>query len=72
MAIQEPVEQLCQALAEKGILLRETSQNAHKLIGCLNRMMATLEHDFHEMFEPESFCIDVEKERKQRTETVNA
>lgn len=66
------VENSGDTLAEEGTLLRETSQNAHKLIGCLNRMIATLEHDFHEMFEPESFCIDIEKERKQRTETVNA
>lgn len=60
------VENSGDAQAEEGILLRETAENAHKLIGCLNRMIVTLEHDFHEMFERESFCIDIEKERKER------
>jgi len=58
--------------AEEGVLLRETAQNAHKLIGCLNRMIGTLEHDFHEIFKPESFCIDIEKERKKRIERRDA
>lgn len=54
--------------AEEGVLLRETMPNAHKFIGCLNRMIETLERDFHEIFKPESFCIDLEKARKERIE----
>jgi len=51
---------------QKGDLIRETAENAHKLIGCLNRMITTFEADFHEMFEPEAFCIEIEKERRKR------
>ncbi|MCG7985712.1 MAG: hypothetical protein JAY90_23620 [Candidatus Thiodiazotropha lotti] len=58
--------------AEEGILLRETAQNAHKFIGCINRMITTLEQDFHELFKPEPFCIDIENERKARAESRNA
>lgn len=53
-------------MAEEGVLLRETAENAHRFIGCLNRMMATLERDFHEIFNPERFCIDIENERKSK------
>lgn len=58
--------------AEEGTLLRETAQNAHKFIGCLNRMIGTLEQDFHEIFKPEPFCIDIENERKARMASRNA
>ncbi|MBI5657264.1 MAG: hypothetical protein HZC44_10820 [Geobacter sp.] len=51
---------------EEGVLIRETVENAHRFIGCLNRMVATLEKDFHEIFKPEPFCIDIENERKTR------
>lgn len=58
--------------AEEGVLLRETAENAHRFIGCLNRMMATLERDFHEIFKPERFCIDIENEQKARMAKRNA
>ncbi len=58
--------------AEEGVLLREKTENAHKFIGCLNRMIATLEKDFHEIFKPESFCIDIENKRKTRMGKTNA
>lgn len=51
---------------QKGDLIRETAENAHRLIGCLNRMIKTFETDFHEMFEPEKFCIELEKDRRKR------
>lgn len=58
--------------AEEGVLLRETPENAHRFIGCLNRMISMLEKDFHEIFKPESFCIDIENERKARMANRNA
>jgi DNA-directed RNA polymerase subunit RPC12/RpoP len=57
---------------EEGDLIRETVDNAHKLIGCLNRMIATFETDFQEIFPPEEFCIEIEKERKERVGKRNA
>lgn len=33
----------------EGTLIRETAENAHKLIGCLNKMANTLDADFHEI-----------------------
>lgn len=52
---------------QQGDLIRETRDNVHKFIGCLNRMISTFEADFHELFEPEPFCIDIEKERRSRS-----
>lgn len=51
---------------EEGTLIRETADNAHKLIGCLNRMIKALDTDFHEIFTPEPFCIQIEKDRQAR------
>ena len=51
---------------EEGILIRETAENAHKLIGYLNRMIKTLDTDFNEIFPPEPFCIQIEKDRQSR------
>lgn len=51
----------------EGELIRETIENMHKFIGCLNKMVETFEIDFHEIFKPEPFCIDIENERKART-----
>ena len=56
---------------EKGNLIRETVENTNKLIGCLNRMISTFESDFHEMFEPDPFCIDIESDRKKRMSDRN-
>lgn len=51
---------------EEGVLIRETLENVHKLIGLLERMAETIELDFHEIFPPEPFCIEIEKARKAR------
>ena len=48
------------------------SDNPNKLIGCLNRMISTFETDFHEIFVPESFCIEIENERRKRMGKRNA
>ena len=48
---------------EEGVIIRETVENVHRLISCLNRMAKTIETDFHEIFPPEPFCIERERER---------
>ena len=48
------------------MLLRETVENVHDLIGALIRMTETVETDFHEIFPPEPFCIELERERRDR------
>lgn len=52
--------------AEEGILIRETVENVHKLIGLLERMAENIEADFLEIFPPEPFCIEIEKKRRER------
>ena len=52
--------------AEEGILIRESRENVHKLIGLLERMSENIETDFHEIFPPESFCIEIERRRRAR------
>ncbi len=47
-------------------LLGETVENVHDLIGALIRMTETVETDFHEIFPPEPFCIELERERGDR------
>ncbi|MCD6006126.1 hypothetical protein K7H08_14905 [Halomonas sp. IOP_6] len=72
VATQRYIEEGGDADIEKGDLIRETTENTHKLISCLNRMITTFETDFHEMIEPEAFCIDIEKERRKRVGKHNA
>lgn len=52
--------------AEEGLLIRETEANVYTFLGILERMAETLEADFHELFPPESFCIEIEKSRNER------
>lgn len=56
---------------EEGVLLRETVENVHDLIGALIRMTETLETDFHEIFPPEPFCIERERERRDRQKRLS-
>lgn len=72
VATQRYAEESGDSDIEQGELIRETVENTNKLIGCLNRMISTLERDFHEMFEPVSFCIEIENERKKRMSKRNA
>jgi len=72
VATQRYVEESGDVDVEKGDLIRETAENAHKFIGCLNRMISTIESDFHEMFKPEEFCIGIEKDRRKRIGKRNA
>jgi hypothetical protein len=72
VATQRYVEESGDDRIEKGVLIRETAGNTHKLIGCLNRMISTFESDFHEMFEPEAFCIEIENDRRKRMGKGNA
>lgn len=50
----------------EGMLIRETPANVNRLIDCLLRMTETLDRDFHEIFPPERYCIDMEEARKKR------
>jgi hypothetical protein len=52
--------------AQEGLLIRETGENVHQLIRALERMGEVLDADFHEIFPPEPFCIEIEKARKAR------
>ena len=72
VATQRYVEESGDSSIGKGDLIRETAENAHRLIGCLNRMISTFESDFHEMFEPEAFCIEIENARRNRMSRGNA
>ena len=72
VATQRYVEESGDGGIEKGDLIRETAENAHRLIGSLNRMISTFESDFHEMFQPEAFCIEIEKDRRKRMVKRNA
>lgn len=72
VATQRYVDKSGDVGIERGDLIRETAENAHRLINCLNRMISTFESDFHEMFEPEPFCIEIEKDRKKRIGKGNA
>lgn len=72
VATQRYVEESGDVDLAKGDLIRETAENAHKLIGCLNRMISTFEVDFQELFKPEAFCIEIEKERRKRVGKRNA
>jgi len=56
----------------EGTLIRESADNVHKLIGCLSRMTKMLDRDFHEIFIPEPFCIQLEKDRQSRIKSRNA
>ena len=53
-------------------LLYYTDSNTNKLISCLNRMITNFDTDFHEIFEPVLYCIELEKERKKLTRERNA
>ncbi len=66
VATQRYVEESGDKNIEKGDLIRETLDNANKFLGNLNRMISTFESDFHEIFKPEPFCIEIENERKKR------
>jgi len=55
--------------AKLGLLLRESKENAHIMIGQLARMAANVDRDFHEIFTPTEWPIknfDAAKERSRR------
>jgi hypothetical protein len=72
VATQRYVEESGDDSIERGDLIREAAENAHRLIGCLNRMISNFESDFHEIFEPEAFCIEIENDRRKRMGKGNA
>ena len=56
--------------ARVGDLLREDIENCHRLIGLLNRMIANMEADFHEIFQPTEWPVkhfqELNERRKRR------
>lgn len=52
--------------ATVGNLLRETRENAHRLVGLLTRMAGNIDRDFHEIFTPTEWPIEYFKERRNR------
>ncbi len=66
VATSRYVERSGDSMTAEGELIRETQDNAHRLMGTLCRMMKNFDSGFHEIFEPEPFCIELEVERKAR------
>jgi len=56
---------------KEGVLIRESLVNVHALIGALIRMTDTFDTDFHEIFPPEPFCIEMDRKRRERTKRSN-
>jgi hypothetical protein len=56
--------------AKIGVIVRETRENAHRLIGILMRMAQNYHKDFHDIFTPTEWPVrhhrEIEKRRKQR------
>lgn len=52
--------------AVEGNLLRESRENAHRLIGLLARMACNVDKDFHEIFTPTEWPIKSFEERQNR------
>lgn len=52
--------------AQDGVLLRETQENAHRLIGCLRRMVKNFDRDFHAIFPPTSWPINYFRDQQAR------
>jgi hypothetical protein len=52
--------------AREGVLVRETQANAHRLINSLTRMAENLESDFHEIFTPAEWPINLYLKQQER------
>ncbi len=50
--------------AHAGVLIRENQANAHRLIGCLSRMIKNFNEDFHEIFPPTQWPIDYHQKKQ--------
>ena len=66
VATKRYVEKSGDSKTEEGDLIRETIQNTNRIISCLNSMITTFENEFHDIFPPEPFCIEIENNRKKR------
>jgi hypothetical protein len=51
---------------KEGDLVRETVENANRLISGINRMLKALDEDFHQIFPPYDYWIKEEEARKAR------
>lgn len=54
------------AEAKEGVLLRETKENAHKLLGLLMRMVENMQADFHEIFPLTMWPVENAEEARRR------
>jgi hypothetical protein len=60
------------ATASEGVLLRETRENVHRLIGILNRIAANSDRDFHELFPPTSKPIAMFEPQRKRAQQAKS
>ena len=51
--------------ARVNVLVREIQENAHRLIGCLTRMVENFDTDFHEIFRPTDWPVDHHRPMRQ-------
>lgn len=58
--------------AGEGVLLRETRENVHRLIGVLNCIIANIDRDFHELFPPTAKPIALFEPRRQGVRQAKA
>jgi predicted nucleic acid-binding Zn-ribbon protein len=49
-----------------GVLLRETRENAHRLIGDLTKMLENFDTDFHEIFQLTKWPVEFYRDRQER------
>lgn len=50
----------------EGMLIRETQENVHRLVGVLDKIAGNFDRGFHELFEPEQQPVTWERDRKAR------
>ena len=54
------------AAVTEGMLIRETQENVHRLIGVLDKIAGNFDRGFHELFEPEQEPVARERDRQAR------
>jgi ribosomal protein L37E len=52
--------------AREGVLIRETRENAHRLIGGLTKMVENFDTDFHEIFQLTEWPVEFYREGQER------
>jgi hypothetical protein len=57
--------------AREGVLLRESRENANRLLGLCTRMVENMQADFHELFPLTEWPINYHQQRLQRIAETN-